>query len=81
MFLKQTWCLLILAILEAGLTAELDGFDAVCIDTMSDSGVAALRSSLSIPVVGPGRVLYVDGDDAWPTVFNNYHVAKMATSL
>ena len=44
-----------IAILEAGLTAETEGFDAVCIDTMSDSGVAALRSSLSIPVVGPGR--------------------------
>ena len=44
-----------IAILEVGLTAEVDGFDAVCIDTMSDSGVAALRSSLSIPVVGPGR--------------------------
>ena len=44
-----------IAILEVGITAEGDGFDAVCIDTMSDSGVAALRSSLSIPVVGPGR--------------------------
>ena len=28
---------------------------AVCIDTMSDSGVAALRSVLDIPVIGPGR--------------------------
>ena len=37
-----------IAILEAGLSAENEGFDAVCIDTMSDSGVAALRSSLSI---------------------------------
>ena len=45
-----------ISILEAGLTAEDDGFDAICVDTMSDSGVAALRSSLSIPVVGPGRV-------------------------
>jgi allantoin racemase len=44
-----------ITILEAGLTAELEGFDAVCVDTMSDSGVAALRSTLSIPVVGPGR--------------------------
>ena len=43
------------AILEAGQSAEKDGFDAVCVDTMSDSGVAALRSVLSIPVVGPGR--------------------------
>lgn len=42
-------------ILEAGLDAEKEGFSAVCIDTMSDSGVAALRSVLSIPVIGPGR--------------------------
>ena len=47
------------AILEAGQSAVEDGFDAVCVDTMSDSGVAALRSILSIPVVGPGRE--VDG--------------------
>lgn len=42
-------------VLEAGLNAQRDGFAAVCIDTMSDSGVAALRSELSIPVIGPGR--------------------------
>ena len=42
-------------ILEAGLDAEEEGFSAVCIDTMSDSGVSALRSILSIPVIGPGR--------------------------
>lgn len=41
--------------LEAGLQAQEDGYDAVCIDTMSDSGVAALRAVLDIPVVGPGR--------------------------
>ena len=42
-------------ILEAGQNAQNEGFDAVCIDTMSDSGVAALRSILRIPVIGPGR--------------------------
>ena len=41
---------------EAGCRAEQEGFDAVCIDTMSDSGVAALRSVLDIPVFGPGKV-------------------------
>src|SRR6056297_3036137 len=41
--------------LEAGLEAEAEGYDAVCIDTMSDSGLAALRSELAIPVIGPGR--------------------------
>jgi allantoin racemase len=40
---------------EAGCRAEEEGFDAVCIDTMSDSGVAALRSVLDIPVFGPGK--------------------------
>jgi len=41
---------------EAGCHAQAEGFDAVCIDTMSDSGVAALRSVLDIPVFGPGKV-------------------------
>lgn len=48
------------SILEVGLDAEKEGFDAVCIDTMSDSGVAALRSVLSIPVIGPGRVAMLE---------------------
>ncbi len=47
-----------LSMFEAGLTAEEDGYDAVCIDTMSDSGVNALRSVLDIPVIGPGRASY-----------------------
>ena len=34
--------------LEAGLRAEAEGYDAVCIDTMSDSGLAALRSALPV---------------------------------
>jgi allantoin racemase len=41
-------------VLEAGLRAAADGVDAICINTVSDSGVAALRSRLSIPVIGPG---------------------------
>ena len=41
---------------EAGCRAQEEGYDAVCIDTMSDSGVAALRSVLDIPVFGPGKV-------------------------
>ncbi|MCB2106588.1 MAG: hypothetical protein KDE14_02755 [Rhodobacteraceae bacterium] len=40
---------------EAGMHADDEGFDAVCIDTVSDAGVSALRSVLDIPVVGPGR--------------------------
>jgi allantoin racemase len=43
---------------EAGLRAEEEGYDAVIMDTVSDSGLAALRSRLTIPVVGPGLVSY-----------------------
>tara|TARA_R110002096_G_scaffold106622_7_gene234257 strand:- start:850 stop:1602 length:753 start_codon:yes stop_codon:yes gene_type:complete len=41
-------------VLEAGMRAEQEGFDAVCINTVSDSALAALRSRLTIPVIGPG---------------------------
>ncbi len=44
--------------LEAGATAEADGCAAVCVNSMSDSGVAALRSRLSIPVVGAAQPTY-----------------------
>ena len=44
------------SIFEAGCRAQQEGFAAVCIDTMSDSGLAALRSVLDIPVFGPGKV-------------------------
>ncbi len=54
----------------------MTGFDAVCIDTMSDSGVAALRSSLSIPVVGPGRASMLTAMMLGHRVFNNNHVAE-----
>lgn len=47
-----------LSLFESGLEAQADGYDAVCIDTVSDSGVNALRSMLDIPVVGPGRSMY-----------------------
>lgn len=45
-------------ITEAGLLSEKEGYDAVCMDTVSDSGLYALRSQLSIPVIGPGLVSY-----------------------
>jgi Asp/Glu/hydantoin racemase len=43
-------------VFEEGLKAEAEGYDAVCIDTVSDSGLKPLRSRLTIPVVGPGQV-------------------------
>lgn len=41
------------AVIAAGIKAEEEGYDAICINTMSDSGLAALRSRLSIPVLSP----------------------------
>ena len=52
------WALADLALFQAGRTAQDEGYAAVCIDTMSDSGVNALRSVLDIPVIGPGRASY-----------------------
>ena len=48
-------------ITEAGLRAEEEGYDAVIMDTVSDSGLWALRSRLTIPVIGPGMVSYLVG--------------------
>jgi len=53
------WAIADVALFEAGKTAQDEGYDAVCIDTMSDSGMNALRSVLDIPVIGPGRSSYL----------------------
>ncbi len=47
-----------MSVFEAGLQAEEEGYAAVCIDTVSDSGMYALRSRLLIPVVGPGQAAF-----------------------
>ena len=44
--------------LEAGAGAEEEGYSAVCVNSMSDSGVSALRSRLTIPVVGTAQSTY-----------------------
>ncbi|MCU1719061.1 aspartate/glutamate racemase family protein [Pseudomonas sp. 5P_3.1_Bac2] len=46
------------SVVEAGIRAEAEGYDAVCIDTVSDSGLAALRSRLNIPVIAPGMAAF-----------------------
>lgn len=53
------WILSDLAMLECALRIQNDGYDAICIDTMSDSGVNAIRCELDIPVIGPGRTSYL----------------------
>jgi allantoin racemase len=45
-------------IIQKGIQAEEEGYDAVAVDTVSDVGVNALRSRLSIPVIGPGQAAY-----------------------
>ena len=45
-------------VFQAGISAEDDGYAGVLIDTVSDSGLRALRSRLAIPVVGPGEAAF-----------------------
>jgi allantoin racemase len=49
------WALADLAVLAAGQSAEDEGFGAVVVADFGDFGVTALRSVLSIPVIGAGR--------------------------
>lgn len=42
-------------VLDAGCRAEEQGYDGVCVNSMSDSALAALRSRLTIPVVAPSQ--------------------------
>lgn len=46
-------------VFQAGIDAESQGYSAVVVDTVSDSGLRALRSRLSIPVVGPGEAAFM----------------------
>ena len=48
------WALMDMGCFEAGLSAQDDGYDAVVIDSTSDSAAGALRSVLDIPVIAPG---------------------------
>jgi allantoin racemase len=45
-------------VFQAGIKAEEEGYSAVVIDTVSDSGLRALRSRLNIPVLGPGECAF-----------------------
>jgi len=50
--------LLDMFVFEAGIRAEEEGYDAVCLDTVSDSAMYGLRSRLRIPVIGPGQASF-----------------------
>jgi allantoin racemase len=45
-------------VFQAGIDSEAEGYSAVVIDTVSDSGLRALRSRLTIPVLGPGECAF-----------------------
>lgn len=45
-------------VLDAGIAAAAAGAAAICVNSMSDSGVQALRSRLDIPVVGPAQATF-----------------------
>ncbi|MFZ5663879.1 MAG: aspartate/glutamate racemase family protein [Pseudomonadota bacterium] len=45
-------------VFQTGITAEDEGYAGVLIDTVSDSGLRALRSRLTIPVIGPGEAAF-----------------------
>ena len=51
------WLLMDLGVYEAGIRAQDEGFCAVVVDCTAElgAGVGALRSTLDIPVIGPGR--------------------------
>src|SRR5579885_1075060 len=46
-------------VVEAGMRAEREGYAAVCVNSMSDSGVPALRSLLKIPVFGSAHTSFL----------------------
>lgn len=43
---------------EIGVLAEEEGYDAVVMDSVADPALDALRSRLTIPVVGPGEAAF-----------------------
>jgi allantoin racemase len=85
------------AVYEEGLKAESEGYDAVCMDTVSDAGLNALRSRLRIPVVGPGIAsLHLAGVlghkfsiitmwDKWLSIYSKilreYHLEEKCASI
>ena len=47
-----------IAMFEVGVRCAAEGYDAICIDTMSDSGANSLRSVLDIPIISPARTAF-----------------------
>lgn len=47
------------AIFEAGIALAEEGYDAITVNTLSDSGIAELRAVLDIPVVSNGKASFL----------------------
>ncbi len=46
-------------VISSGEAAEAEGYSAVCVNSMSDSGLKGLRSRLNIPVFGPAHTSFL----------------------
>ncbi|MGA4792440.1 aspartate/glutamate racemase family protein [Nocardia sp. AB354] len=77
-------------VLEAGSRAEEQGYAAVCVNSMSDSALAALRSRLTIPVVAPSQASMLLASllgkkfsviTMWPQWHELYHKAAREQGL
>ena len=67
-------------IAEAGFASEEEGYDAVVMGTVSDSGLAALRSRLTIPVLGPGSSSSTSRR-CWQAVLDPHDVGALAAAV
>ncbi|PVX59612.1 aspartate/glutamate racemase family protein [Rhodococcus globerulus] len=77
-------------VLDAGCRAEEQGYAAVCVNSMSDSALAALRSRLTIPVVAPSQATMLlacllgkrfSVVTMWPEWHELYHKAARENGL
>lgn len=48
-----------IAVFDAGLNAQQEGFNAVCVHSLSEGGANALRSTLDIPVLHTARTAFL----------------------
>ena len=68
-------------VLDAGCRAEEQGYAAVCVNSMSDSALAALRSRLTIPVVAPSPGHHAARMPTGQAFLGSDDVARVARAL
>ncbi len=69
------------SILDAGLDAEAQGFDAICIDTMSDSGMSNAALHAEDPGHRAGSALHARRTDARREVLGPHDVGSLEDAL